>query len=715
MLETHRQIADDYLQHASDWSRCDDDGLQHLAAHLYELRTLPEYRHKLYNLIDEPWMQARYERGKDTYTGFLSDVELAWRVAVSHDLRDPVLLVRLWTAYQVIQHQGSDYSDELLRALVWLDRADQAVEFSSFRKDSYTRFKGLLAIHAALLARGMPQPDLLAKARDLAMSLSAHQFFGNRDRALEELAEAFAAFGHIAEAHEVTKAIRIDGMRVKALARLATACARLNDRRVEQLFAEARKVAGDMPHHYSRGSAMGELALALAQARRADQGEAVTRSIQSALQRTTTRIGLAAILAQDDADQAEQLFVEARSMSLPHDRDRSFGLRQVATAFAHAGRFAEARELADLNPSEGYRAEALCELAGALARAGDFAESREVVDLIGQGFLARMRAQAVLAGALARAGQFTDAGRLIDSMATGIERDRARSELATELASAGRVLEAHDVSQAIGIGWLRAETLARLATACARAKDTRAATLVIEAIAVQSPQRATPPADILVGLVAALVHVRHAGAARTLVDSIADSRDRAEALAVLAAVMARGKQTEAKGIMAEALLLVASLDADQEREEARMRIVKALAREGQFVEAEQVARSLQDRLKQRGALILVSDAQHDQGVRDGTDDFDVDSTRDAMTRSEAERDRVLGELVKGHSFHIFLSQLPASSIDEYLASLFKWAPLLQQVYPDTSTAVLREAIRVTGWARPDWRKISELLGTAMAG
>ena len=40
-LEVHRRFADSYLQQGGDGSRCDDEGLRHLAAHLYALRDLP--------------------------------------------------------------------------------------------------------------------------------------------------------------------------------------------------------------------------------------------------------------------------------------------------------------------------------------------------------------------------------------------------------------------------------------------------------------------------------------------------------------------------------------------------------------------------------------------------------------------------------------------------------------------------------------------------
>ncbi len=40
-----------------------------------------------------------------------------------------------------------------------------------------------------------------------------------------------------------------------------------------------------------------------------------------------------------------------------------------------------------------------------------------------------------------------------------------------------------------------------------------------------------------------------------------------------------------------------------------------------------------------------------------------------------------------------------------------WVPSFEQVTPGLSIAVLREAIRVAGWVRSDWREIHELLNS----
>ena len=201
------------LQHRCDWSRCDGEGLMRLAAHLHALRESPVYRHALYELIDESWIQARRERGDWTGAGFLADVELAWQAAVTDDAYDPVLLIRLKTARAAIRDQATRCSDELLQAMVWLDLTDRAIELSRLRTSASSQFKGLLAVHQALFARGLRQPAVLEEARELARVLSEQRPdpFDENARALQRLAIALAALDDMDSAHEVATSIQPNG------------------------------------------------------------------------------------------------------------------------------------------------------------------------------------------------------------------------------------------------------------------------------------------------------------------------------------------------------------------------------------------------------------------------------------------------------------------------------------------------------------------------
>lgn len=76
----HNRIADYYWQRChrngrADWSQCDAYGLEWLATHLFEARDAA----RLAALVSQPWMKVR--TGGYRFSGFVDDVEHAWRVA----------------------------------------------------------------------------------------------------------------------------------------------------------------------------------------------------------------------------------------------------------------------------------------------------------------------------------------------------------------------------------------------------------------------------------------------------------------------------------------------------------------------------------------------------------------------------------------------------------------------------------------------------------
>jgi hypothetical protein len=86
--QAHRQIADYYWRScAGDWTRCDDYGLHHLAAHLERAGRAD----KVHDLLEQgqhtgeqwvnAWYTAKVESGQ--LGGYVADVERAWRLAAN--------------------------------------------------------------------------------------------------------------------------------------------------------------------------------------------------------------------------------------------------------------------------------------------------------------------------------------------------------------------------------------------------------------------------------------------------------------------------------------------------------------------------------------------------------------------------------------------------------------------------------------------------------
>ncbi len=706
-VDVHRRFADSAIQHRGDWSQCDAEGLRRLAAHLYALRDLPEYRHALYDLIDESWMRARRERGDWTGAGFLADVELAWEAAITDNGIDTILLIRLKTAREGVRDQASCWSDELLQALVWLDQADPAIELARLRTSASSQFKGLLAVHDALVARGLPQPAVLAEARELARVLSEQRQdpFDENARALQRLAGAFAALDDIDSAHKVAASIHPKGVRIATLCRLAVTTAATRDARADAFFHQARTLAGEIGDTGFQEIALADVAAALAEAGRLDEARTTAATIQSAWNRAETLVRMAASLPITGAAHAEPLFAEARTLAaaLRLEPEPEFRLGQIAAAFARAGRPDDARAVADWIPAS-HRDEALRKLTGALARAGRFDEANEAAGRIGGAWRARMARQE-LVGTLAQAERFDATEVLLAAMD---DPNEALCELTVAFATVGRHQQAHDTSRRIEPGPARVKALAGLAIAMARTDPGGAGALLEEACAAQDPQRALPPDETLIRLVAALGHFSQPNAARTLANRIPGRFERMEGMGALAAALVRRQDPEAGPVLAEARLAAGSED-DEGRADALGRLALGLAREGAFAEARAIAEGCDP-----GVRIRIADAEHCQALREGRAEADPDSIRDAACMWEAREDRATASLLEGGAWRFFAGLQPRSGSDSgilngTLEELFRWAELLRQVDPDRAPAVLREAIRVAGWFRPDWRTIYPLL------
>ncbi|MDF5732736.1 MAG: hypothetical protein PUP92_33285 [Rhizonema sp. PD38] len=52
-----------------------------------------------------------------------------------------------------------------------------------------------------------------------------------------------------------------------------------------------------------------------------------------------------------------------------------------------------------------------------------------------------------------------------------------------------------------------------------------------------------------------------------------------------------------------------------------------------------------------------------------------------------------------------------SELNEFLSVLSEWTPNFERVESRLLATVLSEAVRIAGWAHPDWRKLSKQLNS----
>lgn len=77
-VSMHRLVTAHYWAYrANGWRAVDDYGMRYLATHLLAAEEIA----RLQSLADEDWIRMRYERGRYSYDGVLTDAELAWSAA----------------------------------------------------------------------------------------------------------------------------------------------------------------------------------------------------------------------------------------------------------------------------------------------------------------------------------------------------------------------------------------------------------------------------------------------------------------------------------------------------------------------------------------------------------------------------------------------------------------------------------------------------------
>jgi Flp pilus assembly protein TadD len=232
------------------------------------------------------------------------------------------------------------------------------------------------------------------------------------------------------------------------------------------------------------------------------------------------------------------------------------------------------------------------------------------------------------------------------------------------------------VARAIPVHFITHDSaLSVLVTAFAQAGRFDEAVMVARDLHYKVPQDSA-----LSALAAALAQAGRFDEAGAVARAIQDEGNRSSVLSALAAVIAQAGKERASSVFDEAWAAARSIRDDFYRACALSALAAALTRAGEehasgvFAEAVAVARTIQ------------------------TDTY----------RALALRDLALA-LAQAGRFDEAFSTLGQRQADEFLETIAPWSPAFEKVKPGLSVTILREAIHIIGWARPDWRKIHELL------
>ena len=455
---------------------------------------------------------------------------------------------------------------------------------------------------------------------------------GSRVHALAEAARALARAGNDQQAEAIAlqaeaaaRSVKDPGSRVRALAEAARALARAgNDQQAEAIALQAEAAARSVKDPGSRVRALAEAARALARAGNDQQAEAIAlqaeaaaRSVKDPGSRVRALAEAVQVLARAGQDQQAEVIArqaEGVARTIEKPEWRASDLVEAVGALARAGQHLQAEAIAlqaeaaaRAFESPGWRVDDLVEAVGALAQAGQHQQAGGIAGAISDPE-SRARALAEVAGALARAGQHLQAEAVAlqaEAAARSINSPGWRSvnlvEAVGALAQAGQHRQAENAARFIKDPESLVSALAAVAGALTRdeqQEQARAIALQAEAAARAITPRTEQLARALVTVAGALAQAGRQeqaravalvaeGAAYSVIFDLGDGQGRAIFLEEIGEALARAGQYQQAEVMARSISELSGPSPSVLAE-----VAVAMAQAGQYQQAEAIAQSI---------------------------------------------------------------------------------------------------------------------------
>jgi len=668
----HRKIAHYYWgAHQSDWRNCEAYGLNHLALHLSKDRD-PASLQKLQALITNEWRQIRFKNSGNRYNGFLADVELAWEAMQSQAGANWPALIRLQTARRVANSQTNVFTDTDLKTLVWLQREEEALEHARRRDMPWEKFDDVLAIYNASQERGNPDSNLLKEMESLSAAVKNIDW---KNTVLQSLAIALFQAGRRDEAERIARSLPEKEQREKTLEKFTT----------EPPAEEDEYSIEDF-----------ELALQVA--------------------RTTQK--------NPDSNQSDPKKAKAEQL-------REFAVKVKKAGDSRANLvFKEAWEAACAIDSLPRRAEALSDLALAMARFSEpsahavFNQAQEIA-YARAGYKHQANALISIAIASITLGRIKEAEAILDSDHDKTHQAFAAPKLSIAYAAAGQLVKAFELVDSIQDDVQRAETLMGVVMALAKRKEHSISTKLNEAftlayaIANRNEKARTAMLRDL-GVALAMAGDNRARAAFDDAIKAIDAANHDELTRVfewcdLAIALKQvddgrvGMAIDQAEKMARAVAINNNDEASGASAFCKIAATCAKIHDGRTSELLEKARKLAHLTGQSLPLCHLAEALIDAELHDEAEQV-ILAFQDDETRLELMR-KLAGSLARNKRFSEALIKLGPRSLDKFLLVLGEWSPLFHEIKNGLAIEILREAISVAGWVRPDWQKVYELIST----
>ena len=564
------------------------------------------------------------------------------------------------------------------------------------------------------LAIALAQTEQFTQAKKLIQKICSS---GTKVEALSQLATALIqaqqqseAVEVFAEAREIAQTIENYETRIKALSKLATALAHVEQKpEAVEIFAEARETAQIIEDSRERDKILRQLSIALGEVKYFTDAEQVAQTVEDYRDRAETLRQLAVALAQvGQQTNALTIFTEAGEIdqAINSSGSQAQALRQLAFALAQVGQFNKAEQVAQAIQGSENRALVFKDLAVNLIQLGHqseamtfFKKAEEIAQINKSDFLLSK-----ISLALTQTEQFAEAERValviknaesralaINNLATALIQTEQQSEAVTFLLKAEEIARNGKSNSALRI-------LGRSLTKIGKFTEAEQAALAISFLESRS--------EALRELVVALVQIEQFTEAERVARSIEAPGSRTSALKELVSALVHAGQ------FAEAEQLARSIEVPRSRALALKGLASALAKAGRFTDAEQVAQSIEDAEIQSETVTDLVQIRQTVEVGEGlTESGKVVQNIKLEERQSDVLEHSPVTATQAINFEEALIAIGLLELNEFLSVLSEWVPNFEKVESGLSVTVLSEAIRISGWVHPDWRKISELLNT----
>jgi tetratricopeptide (TPR) repeat protein len=650
----------------------------------------------------------------------------------------------------------------LLRAitgtLIEANELDTAEAVTQLIRNPQKHTEALSEFGMALVKAGLePKAKIIfTEAETLACSI-AHDF--QQEDALQALAQALAQSKYYIEAERVALMIEVGWAREKALSTLSAELAQGDQ------FTEAERISGMMQD--SSGRAFTLRVLALVHARIGDstvatwffqEAGAIAPTIEDHETPIFTLVLLTIILKKAGHEpQVEQVFQEALNAAqlIENDTRQESTLRAIVTELAHQHIYPEAENFAQVIQDPLNRAWALKEIAISLAQNGCKAEAgrifmeverlAEVVkDNHHEGLVLQHKdwVLAELSTALAQVGYFAEAERVAQTIEHSWKRTDALSELSKALAQDEQFLEAERIARAIPKNnWERVKALCAIAVALTYSEnEVKATSLFVEVRRLaELIEDSTQKLSALRALATAFIQTRQFAEAETIANTVEDKENQAWILQELAIASGQPNHFSKAIKAAEKSASVWQSGMLQELAKAMFQFGQNIKAEELFAAAKNAVRNIEPsyralalrelarsnaqlgRFSQARAIIESIDhwMERDQALRFLAKTLiQAGQIRDArqliQTIEEAKEQRqVLGSLaialMRQQRFTEALKELDVQTPDDFVHLLASCPLIFDQIETGLNLIILSHVVRIVGWVRPDWRKISSIL------